>query len=62
MCAKLQQTVLEQHKRGKITIREGADLLGITYFEMDELLRENQVPLVSEIALALRRHAGKRRR
>ena len=51
---KLQQTVLEQYRRAKITIREGADLLGITYLEMDELLGEHRIPLVSEMALALR--------
>ena len=59
---KLQQTVVEHYRRGKITIRQGAELLGIPYMEMDELLRENQVPLVSEIAAALRRRPGKRRR
>ena len=59
---KLQQTVLEQYKKGKVTIRQGAELLGITYLEMDELLRENRIPLVSDISLALRRRSSKRRR
>ena len=59
---KLQQTVLEQYKKGKITIRQGAELLGITYLEMDELLRENRIPLVSDISLALRRRSRKSRR
>ena len=59
---KLQQAVLEQYKKGKITIRQGAELLGITYLEMDELLRENRIPLVSDISLALRRRSRKSRR
>ena len=56
---KLQQTVLEQYRKGKITIRQGAELLGITYMEMDELLRENQIPLVSDLSLALARRSRK---
>lgn len=65
---KMEQTVVEQFRRGKITVRQGAELLGISYFEMDEVLRENQVAMVSDLTLALRRRgrgpgqrAGKRR-
>src|SRR5713226_4351463 len=54
---KLQQTVLERYRKGKITIREGAELLGISYLEMDELLRENRVPLVDDISLLLERRS-----
>ncbi len=59
---KLQETVLEQYKKGKITIRQGAEMLGLTYWEMDDLLRESQVPLVTDLSIALRRPARKRRR
>ncbi len=54
---KMQQTALEMYRRGKITIRQGAEMLGITYWEMNELLRENHLPLVSDISLAFRRGA-----
>src|SRR5262245_6789804 len=54
---KLQQTVLEQYRRGKMTIREGAELLGVSYLEMDELLRENRVPLVDDVSLLLERRS-----
>jgi predicted HTH domain antitoxin len=53
---KLQQTVLEQFKKGKLTLRQGAELLGLTYWEMNELLRENHVPLMRDISMALRRN------
>ncbi len=59
---KLKEAVLEQYKKGKITIRQGAELLGLTYVEMDDLLRESGVPLVSDLSLALRRPTKKRRR
>ncbi len=59
---KLQQTVLEQYRRGKITIRQGAEMLGIPYLDMDDLLRENHIPLVSDLSLArLRRSAARKR-
>lgn len=52
---KLQQAVLEQFRKGKITIRQGAELLGVTYMEMDDLLRENHIPLVDDVDLAVER-------
>ena len=52
---KLQQTVLERYRRGEITIRQGAELLGVTYLEMDDLLHENRIALMSDLSLALRR-------
>ena len=48
------QTVLEQYRRGKITVRQGAEMLGVTYLEMNDLLRENNVPLVSDVRAAFR--------
>lgn len=57
---KLQQNVLEQYRRGKITIRQGAEILGIPYLEMDELLRENHIPLVSDLSLARLRRSSAR--
>ena len=58
----MQQAVLEMYRKGKITIRQGAEMLGVTYWEMNELLREDQTPLVSDIALAFRRGARPSRR
>ncbi|HYM09528.1 MAG TPA: UPF0175 family protein [Bryobacterales bacterium] len=55
---RLEQTVLEKYRRGKITIRQGAELLGVSYLEMDEMLRENHIPLVSDISLALPSQPG----
>jgi len=52
---KLQETVLDQYRKGKITVRQGAELLGITYLRMNELLRENHIPLARDIAAAFRR-------
>ncbi|MBI3697398.1 MAG: UPF0175 family protein [Acidobacteria bacterium] len=53
------RAVLEQYKRGKITIRQGAEMLGLSYWAMNDLLRKNHIPLVGqagpyEKALALR--------
>lgn len=50
---KMQQAVLEQYRRGKITLRQGAELLGITYLEMNELLQENHIPLMKDTSKAL---------
>jgi len=59
---KLQQTVLEQYRKGQITLRQGAELLGITYLEMNQLLRENYIPLARDAREALRRKPQKARR
>jgi len=62
---KLQHAVIERIEKGQITIRQGADLLGVTYLEMDELLRDRDVPLVKDLSLAVRRASarpGRRRR
>ena len=59
---KLEQTVLEQFRKRKITLRQGAELLGITYLEMNELLREHHIPLISDISSAFRRPRRKTRR
>jgi predicted HTH domain antitoxin len=50
---KMQQSVLEQYRRGKITLRQGAELLGVTYLEMNDLLRENHIPLMRDASKAL---------
>ncbi|NWG12891.1 MAG: UPF0175 family protein [Acidobacteria bacterium] len=52
---KLEKTVLERYRERSMTLRQAADLLGITYPEMDELLRRNQIPLVEEPRVAYRR-------
>jgi len=59
---KLQQPVLEQYRRSQITLRQGAEMLGITYLEMNQLLRENHVPLARDVRAALRRKPQKVRR
>ena len=51
---KLQETVLDQYKKGKITLRQGAELLGITYLDMNELLQENHIPLARDVRAAFR--------
>jgi predicted HTH domain antitoxin len=38
---KLRETVLKQYRESRITLRQGAELLGITYLEMNQLLREH---------------------
>lgn len=59
---KLQETVLDQYRKGRITLRQGAELLGITYLRMNELLREHHIPLARDIATAFRRKPKKARR
>jgi len=59
---KLQQTVLEQFRKGMITIREGAELLGLSYLEVNDLMRENRIPLVRDVARALRAASRKAKR
>jgi len=53
---------LHQYRKGKITLRQGAELLGISYLEMNELLRENHIPLVRDPGAAVRRKPKKARR
>ena len=59
---KLQEHVLTQFRRGKMTIRQGAEILGITYLEMNEILQENNIPLVTDTSTAVRRRKRKPRR
>jgi predicted HTH domain antitoxin len=49
--------VLNRFRKSEITIRQAAELLHISYTEMDELLRQNQIPLVQDVATALGRKA-----
>ena len=44
------ETVLEQFRKSKITLRQGAELLGIEYWEMNDLLRENHIPLADHFS------------
>jgi len=59
---KLQETVLEQYRKSQITLRQGAELLGITYLEMNDLLREYHLPLAADVATLLRPRGGRARR
>jgi len=59
---KLQETVLDQYRKGKLTLRQGAELLGITCLEMNELLRENRIPLMRDVSAAFRRKPKKAHR
>ena len=52
---KLEKSVLERYRERTITLRQAAEMLGITYLGMDEVLRRNQIPLVGEPAAAFRR-------
>ncbi len=49
------EAVIERYRKGKITIRQGAELLGVTYMEMNALLKDKAVPLMSDISMALKR-------
>jgi len=60
--AKMQETVLEQYRKSRITLRQGAEMLGITYLEMNQLLRDNHIPLAREASVARRRKPSKARR
>lgn len=42
---KLKHKVLEEIKEQKLTIREGAALLGVSYWEMDQMLEEEGITL-----------------
>ncbi len=59
---KLQETVLDQYKKRKMTLRQGAELLGITYWEMNDLLRENHIPLADDPSTLSRQPKRKGRR
>lgn len=59
---KMQDTVLEQYRKSRITLRQGAEMLGITYLEMNQLLRENHIPLVRDAKAVGRRKRPKVRR
>jgi len=59
---KLQETVLEQYKKSRVTLRQAAEMLGITYLEMNQLLRENHIPLVRDAKAVGRRKRPKVRR
>jgi predicted HTH domain antitoxin len=52
---RLEKTVLERYRERSVTLRQAAEMLGITYPEMDELLNRNRIPLVEEPRAAYRR-------
>jgi hypothetical protein len=52
---KRRDRVLEQFRAGRITIRQAAELLGVAYVEMDDILREHRIRLVDDIELGLER-------
>jgi predicted HTH domain antitoxin len=56
-----QEAVLQRYKKRRITLRQGAELLGISYLEMDELLRESGIPLADDPNLLRGWSPGKRR-
>ncbi len=61
---KLEKTVLERYRERTITLRQAAEMLGISYPELNELLQRNQIPLVAEPRAVYRRLAhptGRRR-
>ena len=58
---KMREQVLDQFRKGKLTVRQGAELLGISYMEMNELLRDNHVPLATDISTAVQRKRRKAR-
>lgn len=45
---KLQESVLEQYRKRKVTLRQAAEMLGVSYWEMDNLLREYHIPLAAD--------------
>jgi len=59
---KMRETVLDKYRKSQITLRQGAELLGITYLEMNQLLRENHIPLARDARAAWRRKPPKARR
>jgi len=59
---KLREVVLERYRKGQITLRQGAEMLGITYLEMNDLLREYHLPLAADVATLLRPRGGRARR
>lgn len=59
---KLQDAVLDQYRKRKVTLRQAAELLSVTYLEMDQILRENRIPLADDPNVARRRPKKQRRR
>ena len=59
---KLEKTILERYRERSVTLRQAAEMLGITYPEIDDLLRRSQIPLVEEPRAAYRRRVRPSRR
>lgn len=45
---KNKEKVLEAYRNNKITLREAAELLGLTYWETQDLLVENDIPIINQ--------------
>ena len=59
---KLQDAVLDRYRKRSMTLRQAAEMLGVTYLEMDEILRESGIPLMDDPNIARGGSARKRRR
>lgn len=43
---KLKDNVIEEFKQGRLTIREAADLLGLNYWQINDILGKERVSLI----------------
>ena len=49
------QKIITSYKEKRVTIRKAAELLGIDYYQMQELLEENNVPITDLTANEIRK-------
>lgn len=59
---KLRRRVLNEYRTHTITLREAAQLLDVTYVEMDEIPREDHIPVAVDLPPRLRRPVPRKRR
>lgn len=43
---KLKDNVIEEFKQGRLTIREAADLLGLNYWQINDILEKEKVSII----------------
>jgi predicted HTH domain antitoxin len=43
----IKKEALQAYREGRMTIRQCADMLGVDYFEMDEILNSENVPIIT---------------
>jgi metal-responsive CopG/Arc/MetJ family transcriptional regulator len=43
---KFKDNVIDEFKQGRLTIREAADLLGVNYWQINDILEEEKVSLI----------------